>query len=122
MPRSSVGVHPTVSLFELVYGRTVQGSLELLREEWCREDSKGTNVCRWVKELGERLEELDTMRETIAVVKERQKHHYDKVAKLRCFKVGEIVLTSIPGEDASDGSFEVNRKLSNVNYKICIPG
>ena len=40
--------------------------------------------------------------------------------------MGDMVLMGIPGlvrklEDAWDGPYEVNRKLNEVNYEICIP-
>ena len=115
------------SPFELVFGRIVRGPLELLRETWDSEEKKAMNVSQWVEELGQRLEVIrDTMREKMVVAKEKLKRDYDRGARLRSFDVGEMVLMRIPGlagklEDAWDGPYEINRKLSDVNYEICVP-
>ena len=60
------------------------------------------------------------------MAKEKLKRDYDRGARLRSFDVGEMVLMRIPGlaskfEDAWDGPYEINRKLSDVNYEICVP-
>ncbi|XP_069157618.1 uncharacterized protein [Procambarus clarkii] len=95
VPQASTGFSP----FELLYGRTVKGPLQVLRNLWegndCTPITKTTY--EYVIDLRERLENTCQLaREELAKAKEYQKQTYDKKAKERKFIVGDKVLLLLP--------------------------
>lgn len=53
-PQESTGFSP----FELLYGHRVRGPLDVLREGWTKEASKGVPVAAHVVEMREQLQEM----------------------------------------------------------------
>ena len=93
-PNRDLGFSP----FELVFGKTVRGLLELLGDMWVSKESKAMNVCRWVEELEERLCVVwDAMRERMIEAKDSMKKEYDKRTGDRSFEEGAMVLMRVPG-------------------------
>ncbi|GFO46515.1 Zinc finger protein [Plakobranchus ocellatus] len=81
--------------FELLYGRTVRGSMHILCELWTKEIVKSSY--EYVLNLRERLDDtLKIAREELEKAQGRQKHYYDRTAKRRKFSVGEKVLVLLP--------------------------
>ena len=80
-PQSSTGFSP----FELLYGRTVRGPMQILKELWtgdCEDEIR--NTYQYVVELRNHLEETCQLaRESLYEAQGRQKHHYDKKTRNR---------------------------------------
>ena len=94
-PQEATGFSP----FELLYGRTVRGPVQILKESWTKEtvvpDVKTSY--QYVLELRERLD--DTTKIALEELKRSQsknKRLYDRGAKRRAFQVGDKVLILLP--------------------------
>ena len=74
VPQSSTGFSP----FELLYGRTVRGPMQILKELWtgdCEDEIR--NTYQYVLKLRNRLEETCQLaRESLYEAQGHQKHHY----------------------------------------------
>ena len=77
--------------FELLYGRTVRGPVQFLKELWSKEEnaSKVTTSCQYVLELRERLGETRKFAQAELARNEiRNKKLYNRKAKKRVFSSG----------------------------------
>ena len=94
VPQSSTRFSP----FGLLYGRTARGPIQILKELLtgdCEDEIR--NTYQYVLQLRNRLEETCQLaRESLYEAQGRQKHHYDKKARNRQFKVGQKVLVLLP--------------------------
>ena len=126
VPQASTGFSP----FEMLYGRTVKGPMQLLKELWTREDdaSEVRNTYQYVLELRNRLEDTCQLaRESLRAAQGRQKHFYDKKAKNRHFQVGQKVLVLLPTDNNKltlqwRGPFEVKEVVNRMDYKVEVKG
>ena len=89
--QEAIGFSP----FELLYGRTVRGSVQILKELWLKEENvpEVTISYQYVLELRKRLDE--TMKLTQAELERNQicdKKLYNRKAEKRVFQVGDKVL------------------------------
>ena len=125
VPQSSTGFSP----FELLYGRTVRGSMQILKDLWtgdCEDEIR--NTYQYVLELKNRLEETCQLaRESLYEAQGRQKHHYDKKARNRQFKVGEKVLVLLPTDSNKlvlqwKGLYEIKEVVNRMAYKVDTEG
>ncbi|XP_071842666.1 uncharacterized protein [Apostichopus japonicus] len=94
-PQASTGFAP----FELLYGRTVRGPMAILKEMWTSEvDNPETrSTYQYVLDLRERLEETCALaRSELQESSERYKKYYNRKAKSRKFKPGDLVLILLP--------------------------
>ena len=121
-PQEATGFSP----FELLYGRTVRGPVQILKELWTKE----TNVpevktsYQYVLELRERLD--DTMKiaqEELKRSQSKNKRLYDRGAKRSVFQVGDKVLILLPTDNNKlllqwRGPFVVERCGNENNYEI----
>ena len=58
--------------------------------------------------------------------KQKSRESKDRKSKLRCFEEGSLVLRRAQGkrgkrDEGWDGSYEINQRVSDVNYEIIIP-
>ena len=114
------------SPFELLYGRTVRGPVQILKELWSKERDvpEVTTSYQYVLELRERLDE--TMRLAQAELERNQirnKKLYNRKAKKRVFQLGDKVLVLLPTDHNKllmqwKGPFEVKGCKGGNNYKI----
>ena len=78
-PQSSTGVSP----FEFLYGRSVRGPMQILKELWtgdCEDELR--NTYQYVLEMKNHLEETCQLaRESLHEAQGCQKHHYGKTAR-----------------------------------------
>ena len=125
VPQSSTGFSP----FELLYGRTVRGPMQILKELWTGDsDDEIRNTYQYVLELRNRLEETCQLaRESLYEAQGRQKHHYDKKARNRQFKVGQKVLILLPTDSNKlalqwKGPYEIKEVVNRMDYKVNIEG
>ena len=125
VPLSSTGFSP----FELLYGRTVRGPMQILKELWtgdCEDEIR--NTYQYVLELRNRLEETCQLaREILFEAQGCQKHHYDKKARNRQFKVGQKVLVLLPTDSNKlvlqwKGPYEIKEVVNRMDCKVDIEG
>ena len=79
LPHESTGF----SLFQLLYGRTVRGSMRIMRELWTgdQENEEVRTASQYVLDLRNRVEETCTIaRESLRHASAKQKAHFDKKA------------------------------------------
>ena len=112
--------------FELLYGRTVRGPVQILKELWSEEEEipKVTTSYQYVLELRERLDE--TMKLAQAELEKnpgRNKHLYYRKAKKWSFQVGDKVLVLLPTDQNKlvmqwKGPFEIKGTKWGNNYQV----
>ena len=94
-PQEATGFSP----FELLYGRTVRGPVQILKELWIGE-TDGTEVktsYQYVFELRERLDNtMKIAQEELLKSWKKNKTLYDRRAKRREFQEGDKVLLLLP--------------------------
>ena len=98
-PQESTGFSP----FELLYGRTVRGPIQILKELWTEEVDipEVTTSYQYVLELRERLDTTIKMaQEELRKKQVRNKRLYDRKAKKRVFLVGDNVLMLLPTDNS----------------------
>ena len=91
VPQTSTGLLP----FELLYGRTVGGPMQVLKELWTeRKTPEVMNTYQYVLELRNRLKDTcQIVRASLHDAQGAYKHHYDKTARHRPLeKVGKVLL------------------------------
>ena len=124
--RSTVQKGTGFSPFELLYGRTVRGPMDILRELWTKEEKSDDLkiTYQYVIELREKIEETcklaaEELGRTAAV----NKKYFDKKAKYRSFEPGDKVLLLLSSSSnklqlAWKGPFVVVQKVNDLDYKI----
>ncbi|GFO28529.1 gypsy retrotransposon integrase-like protein 1 [Plakobranchus ocellatus] len=126
MPQESTHFDP----FELLYGRTVRGSMHIIRELWTKkiEEPDVKSSYEYVLNLRERLDDtLKIARVEREKAQGRQKHYYDRTAKRRKFSVGEKVLVLLPSDSNKllmqwEQPFEIVATLGIKDYRINMGG
>ena len=114
------------SPFELLYARQVKGPLSLLKDQWTDSNDSSINVVKYVLDMRNKLSQMQTLaRENAEYAYVKQSTWYDKKARDRTFKVGELVLVlrlkkTHNLECSWSGPFPVLKKLNDVNYIIAI--
>ena len=114
------------SPFELLYGRTVRGPVQILKELWSKEENvpEVNTSYQYVLELRERLDE--TMKLAQAELEknhERNKKLYNRKTKKRVFQEGDKVLVLLPTDHNKllmqwKGPFEIKGCKGGNNYVI----
>jgi transposase InsO family protein len=124
--QESLGFSP----FELLYGRTVRGPMQILRELWVN-DSQTEEVrttIEYVVDLRNRIEETCKLaRENLARASVRQAEVFNRRAAPRTFEPGDKVLLLLPEERNKlqmrwQGPFEVLEKKGTCDYRISVNG
>jgi len=121
-PQESLGFAP----FELLYGRSVNGPLQILRQFWTKEqsDSDVRTTYQYVVDLRNRLQETwDLAHDKLRRKQITQKRQFDYSAKPRFFTAGDQVLVLLPTSDNKllmqwKGPFEVLERVDGNDYRI----
>ena len=125
-PQDSMGFSP----FEMLYGRTVRGPLQILKELWTNEEVEPEVKMsyQYVFELRERLEEtLQLAHDALEKSQAKQKYHYDRRSKMRSLTVGDEVLIMLPTTENKllmqwRGPYVVAGKVGQYDYRILVNG
>ncbi|XP_013382645.1 uncharacterized protein LOC106153310 [Lingula anatina] len=125
VPQASLGFSP----FELLYGRTVRGPMEILKELWTESTTPEVqNTYQYIIDLRNRLEDTCKLaRESLRAAQGISKHHYDKKARDRTFKKGEKVLLLLPTDHNKltlqwKGPFEVAEVVNKWDCRVSVNG
>ena len=122
VPQETTGFEP----FELLFGRSIRGPIQILRELWSNDqaDSVAMNSYRYVLDLKERMEQtLKLVKEETERAQLRYKKNYDRKTKQRSFEIGDWVLVLLP-TDANKllmqwkGPFMIDNKIGSNNYSL----
>lgn len=98
VPQESTKFSP----FELLYGRTVRGPMQILKALWTKEidEPEVRTSYEYVFELREKLEDMMQMaQDNLGNAQARQKHYYDKKTRRKDLKVGDKVLLLRPTDN-----------------------
>ena len=121
-PHSATGFSPN----ELLYGRTLKGPLQILKQLLIH-DSVTPEVktsYQYVLDLRSRIQETcDLARSELAKAQQSSKIYFDKKARHRSFKVGDSVLLMLPShsnrlEARWQGPFPVTKIVGVYDYQI----
>ena len=126
VPQDSTGFSP----FELLFGRTVRGPLQILRKCWIeeQEDQEVKTSYEYVLDLKSRLEETcKVVQEQMSKAQKRYKTYYNKKARNRTYKKGDYVLILLPTDNNKlllkwKGPFKIVECVSSCDYKLDING
>ena len=116
------------SPFELVFGRTVRGPLDLVKEQWEEVESHPVSVADYLSALYQQMKDMaEIAEERDKEAKEKYKTLYDQGTRKRTFKVGDSALVLMPEghsklEASYCGPFTVLKQVSPVTYRIDMPG
>ena len=122
VPQESLGFSP----FELMYGRTVRGPLQVLKELWTDEvkSDELRNTYEYVLDLRNRIQETcELAHSSLAKAQSRAKHYYDRKARPRSLAVGEEALVLLPTEHNKlkmmwKGPYKVVERPGLNDYKL----
>ena len=93
VPQSSTGFSP----FELLYGRTVRGPLDILRETWEATEGVDQSVVSYILSIREKIAQMtEIVPKNLRSKREAQNRWYDQTARERCFDPGDQVLVLLP--------------------------
>ena len=120
VPQASTGFSPV----ELVYGRHVQGPLDVLKESWEASKRSTESVVSYVLTIQERLKKLcDIVRENLEDAQAMQKTWYNCHSRDREFNHGDEVLVLLPTSTNKllagwRGPYPIVRRVNRVNYEV----
>lgn len=114
------------SPFELLYGRTVRGPMQILKELWTNEteETETRNTYQYVMDLKQRLSETCRLaRKELQKSQAKYKSYYDRKTKLRKLVVGDEVLLLLPTDQNKllmqwKGPYVVSKVVNEVDYTI----
>lgn len=120
-PHTATGFSP----FELMFGRTPKGPLDILQRQWVNEDhQEGEDVVSYLTKLYASMEQTSRhATENENKAKETMKTYYDQGARLVSYEVGNLVLVLKPSTGGKlqarwRGPFTITRKLSSTTYRV----
>ena len=125
--REAVQESTGFSPFELVFGHTVRGPLKLLQEEWVSNNTKAETSIAYLTNFKTRMFDMfNLVKGNMTQSQSKMKTWYDRKAREREFSPGDKVLIFLPiqGQPLAAkfvGPYEIESKLSDVNYLVKTP-
>lgn len=120
VPQDSTGYSP----FELLYGWSVRGPLDVLKETWVAGQRTSESVLSHVLNMQEKLAKMqDIVQENMTGAQRKQKQWYDRSARMREFQTGDQVLVLLPTITNKlaakwQGPYRVKERVGSVNYRV----
>ena len=120
IPQQCTGFSP----FELLYGRSVQGPLSILKEHWVDTQNTSDNVVAYVLQMRQRLADMVELAHKHTLDSQaKQKEWYDKTARSRKLSVWEQVLVLLPSLASKlkaqwQGPYTVTRQVSDTDDEV----
>ena len=120
VPQDSTGFSP----FELLYGRSVRGPLDILKESWVASERADESVVSHILDMREKLSKMQAIvQDNLKGSQQQQKRWYDKSARQREFQQGDQVLVLLPTSTNKllaqwQGPYKVKERVGNVNYLV----
>ena len=120
MPQSSTGFSP----FELLYGRSVNGPLDVLKHSWEVKDKSEESVISHILSIRDKLSKMSELaKENLSTAQKKQKQWYDRRARCHQLDVGDHVLVLLPTSSSKllaqwQGPYTVSRRMGAVNYLV----
>ena len=120
VPQDSTGF----SLYELLYGRSMRGPLDVLRESWVASSRSSESVVSMVLSVQDKMSQMtELVQRNLVKAQQRQKAFYDRNARQREFQAGEQVIVLLPTSSNKllaqwQGPYTVVRRIGKVNYRI----
>ena len=124
--RSVPGEALNYSPFQLVFGHSVRGPLDVVREHW-EGETPDLDLLSYITELGGKLTKAwDFAKQNLKKYQGVMKGNFDKKAKIRKFEVGDQVLVLLPSprnplKASFSGPWLIEEKVSEVNYWVSTP-
>jgi len=125
VPQEATGFSP----FQLLYGRTVRGPMQVLRELWTgKMEGEVKTASEYVLNLRDRIEETCAIAQArVGEEAIRHKGYFDKRAKMRSFKEGDRVLMMKPCKKNKlqmewNGPYEIVKKINMCDYQVRVKG
>ena len=114
VPQESTGFSP----FEMLYGRDVRGPLDILKESWEADKRNDQNIVSYIMLMRERMSEEAQVNQQ--ATSEHQKTWYDRGARDRSFKPGEVLLPTTTSKLTAQwqGPYRVVKAVGKVNYLV----
>ena len=125
--RESVQESLGFSPFELVFGHTVRGPRQLLKEKFLSDNVDSLNLLQYVSDFRTKLTRAcELARANLVSAQKSMKARYDLDSVERKFEPGQKVLAllPVPGSPLQArffGPYVVEKKLSDLNYVLVIP-
>jgi len=114
--------------FEMLYGHTIRGPLQMLYEVWIGSiDKSETSVLKHVIDLKEQMQTVrEVSQEVLLQNQNKMKTWFDKKARERSFNPGDEVLVLFPLVNQAlsakfQGPYVVKEKVNAVDYVISTP-
>ena len=121
--QESLGFSP----FELVFGHTVRGPLQLLKEQWLEKSVSKSDLLTYVASFKDRLFRVgEFAKKNLKSSQARMKARYDSNTVHREFHPGDKVLAFLPVDGGSlcvkyHGPYVVLERKDDLNYVISTP-
>lgn len=122
VPQESLRFSP----FELLYGHTVRGPMDILHNIWTKEveEDEIKTTYGYVLDLRERLEKTcEIAHQCLNEARQKYKRRYDRRARDRQFKVGDKVLVLLTDDSNKllmqwKGPYEIVERVGRNDYRL----
>ena len=110
------------------FGHTLRGPLKLVKETWLSENPPHLHLLNYIERFRGRLKQVcELAQANLKDSQNKMKRLYDRKVQKLSFKPGDklLVLLPVPGNVLKaryQGPYEVERKVSDLDYVIKTPG
>ena len=98
------------------------GPLQMLRQKWTSDQAALTSIVEYMTSIQDHLNQMKELAEENEISsKDKHEIHFDKKAKVRNFRPGELVLVRTPLLSSRQGPYSVLEKCDDTTYKLNMP-